>query len=761
MRSTVYRPLLSSKTVSWVAAAVGALAAAAANAQESAAPSNPRDLQTVVIVGTPLPGPGVPVSQVPANVQSATSTDLHLARDTNLAEFMNRTLASVNINDAQANPFQPDVSFRGFAASPLLGNPIGLSVFIDGVRVNESFGDTVLWDLVPTAAISTLHLIPGSNPVFGLNTLGGALSLRTKSGRENPGATLELSGGSFGRRAAQLSAGGVTGSFDGFVAAEYYDEDGWRDRSPSRVRQLFGKGGWRSEASSLELTYTYARNHLVGNGLVPESLLAQRRASVYTYPDAVQPDLGFVTLSGRHAFNEQLDMTAGIYRRQLDVRAFNGDAQFNDGRTPLNPADDAYVAQNHLTRTQQVTTGTSLQLSYSAAAGSVHHRIAVGASRDHGRAMFQQLEQQARFTSDRGTLGEGNFALNTDVLGRNVYDGVFATDSMSFSERVHVTLSGRYNRAQIQIEDRSGTQPALNGNHVFSRFNPAAGVAVDVSPAITAYVGYNEGFRAPTAVELTCASPQDPCSLPVAFVADPRLNPVVAKSWELGVRSGADAPVTWNVSAYRTLLHDDVLFTSLGATRGFFANVPGTRRQGVEVAAAGRTAGFDWRVNYAFVEATFRSNVQLFNPVANPLDGTQPATLNVSAGDRLPGIPEHLLKLNLDYQVTPDLALGANLAYVSSQFLRGDDANTHAQLPGYTVVGARATYHFSNALQFFAKADNLFDREYATLGAFNRTAFDVRSQPLQGVGAGPVQSFVSPAAPRSFWVGVEYALGAR
>ena len=84
----------------------------------------------------------------------------------------------------QGNPFQPDVNYRGYTASPLLGTPQGLSVYMDGVRLNQPFGDVVSWDLIPRLAICHRSpLMPGSNPLFGLNTLGGALAMQTKDGR--------------------------------------------------------------------------------------------------------------------------------------------------------------------------------------------------------------------------------------------------------------------------------------------------------------------------------------------------------------------------------------------------------------------------------------------------------------------------------------------------------------------------------------------------------------------------------------------------
>ena len=109
----------------------------------------------------------------------------------------------------QGNPFQPDVNYRGYTASPLLGTPQGLSVYMDGVRLNQPFGDIVSWDLIPRTAIASTTLMPGSNPLFGLNTLGGALSIQTKSGVTHPGTMLQASYGSDVRRAFDFEHGGT------------------------------------------------------------------------------------------------------------------------------------------------------------------------------------------------------------------------------------------------------------------------------------------------------------------------------------------------------------------------------------------------------------------------------------------------------------------------------------------------------------------------------------------------------------------------
>ena len=216
---------------------------------------------------TPLPGLGLSRDLVPAPVQSATDADMRRGNSINLSDFMDRNLGSVHINEIQNNPFQPDVNYRGFTASPLLGTPQGLSVYMDGVRMNQPFGDVVSWDLIPKSAISNLTLMPGSNPLFGLNTLGGALSIQTKDGRSHPGAALQAYGGMNRRWATEFEYGGFNQAFDWFVTGNYFRERGWRDDSPTRVGQIFGKLGWRNAATDLKLTVSHADNSLTGNGL--------------------------------------------------------------------------------------------------------------------------------------------------------------------------------------------------------------------------------------------------------------------------------------------------------------------------------------------------------------------------------------------------------------------------------------------------------------------------------------------------------------
>lgn len=279
----------------------------------------------------PMPGLGLTKEEIPGNVQSITAKEIKESHALSLTDLMNSHLQSVNVNDYQSNPFQMDVTYRGFTASPQLGTAQGLSVFLDGIRVNEPFGDVVNWDMIPLNALGGLDVFPGSNPIFGLGTLGGAISMRTKSGFDSNEGTLEALGGSFNRKQFQGSVGGNNGVIAGFFAANLFKEDGWRENSPSKVNQLFGKAEWRNEKLQVGLSTLYAGNDLIGNGLLPGEILAQDPSKVFTSPDETTNRLLQFQLTSQWDVSDTFNITSQVYRRNSKRHASTGDINTDFG----------------------------------------------------------------------------------------------------------------------------------------------------------------------------------------------------------------------------------------------------------------------------------------------------------------------------------------------------------------------------------------------------------------------------------------------
>ncbi len=263
----------------------------------------------------PLPGLGLTKEEIPGNVQSISSKEIKEAHSLSLTDLMNKKLQSVTVNDYQGNPFQMDVQYRGFTAGPQIGTPQGLSVFFDGIRVNEPFGDVVNWDMIPMNALAGVDVFPGSNPIFGLNTLGGAFTLKTKDGFNNAGFDADVLTGSFGRKQLQVEGGWNNGTVGLFAAGNFFLEDGWRENSPSKVNQFFSKASFRGDKLDLNLSTLLVGTDLTGNGLLPSEMYAQDRNGVFSSPDTTKNRLSQFQLSSSYFVNDNFTITGQVYRR--------------------------------------------------------------------------------------------------------------------------------------------------------------------------------------------------------------------------------------------------------------------------------------------------------------------------------------------------------------------------------------------------------------------------------------------------------------
>lgn len=621
-----------------------------------------------VVSGTPLGGSDLMLEETPAPVQTLAAADLESSGALALSDLMNRRLNGVYLNEVQGNPVQPDLNYRGYTASPLLGTPQGVSIYMDGVRMNQPFGDVVSWDLLPRNSVETVTLIPGSNPLFGLNTLGGALSLETKDGRSAPGTLLDLSGGSFGRKMGALEHGGSNSKgFSWYGAANLFFEDGWRAQSPSNVRQFFGKVGWQGSRTSVFLAASYANNSLNGNGLQDQRLLDRDYNSAYTLYDQTRNRSPFTNLRIQHAASAELTFSGNIYYRYIRTRTFNGDINedsldqsvyqpgaaeqaaltaagyrgfptsgANAANTPFpfwrcignvllrdEPGEKCNGLLNR-GNAQQRNYGASGQLTWSHSFSGLRNQFTAGAAYDRSNTDFSQLSELGYLNPDRTVTGTGAFAdgvtggdvdgepfdTRVNLDGRIRTGSVFATNTATVSNRWHFTGSLRFNHTNIENRDR--IRPAgpgsLTGNHSFDRVNPAVGLTFDASENLNLYFSYSEGSRAPSPIELGCADPQVPCKLPNAMAGDPPLNQVLTRTLEAGLRGTLPHNLRWSAGWFRGMTRDDILFVASPQTGfGYFKNFGKTLRQGLEANISLRAGRVSAGAGYTLLNAEFRS----------------------------------------------------------------------------------------------------------------------------------------------------------
>lgn len=821
--------------------AVGSAIALLAGIQSATAAETIEEIQVIGI--TPGSFAGQNLTKVPHAVFSASADDLAAAQAVDLSDFLNNRQSSININSAQNNPLQPDVQFRGFTASPLLGLPQGLSVYQNGVRINEPLGDAVNWDLLPESAVSRMELVSGSNPVFGLNTLGGALALTMKNGFNFSGNQMEAFAGAWDRIVGSLESGGNNGQWGYYVNLSRFQEEGWRELSESDATNFFGTLSWRDgERAGLDLSYQQGDSELIGNGALPVGLLNLQRNAIFTAPDITANDLQMVDLSGSFSFSDTLRFAGNVFWRDIQTDAFNGDgsefevcnfaggaqalfeeadaiedaledelgialdaickgeqdairsyadleeliaqqAEFAgldpDDFEPENVFDDlsgtgvlADEAINNISRRAQNSRGLQGQVEFSEDLFARSNQLVTGYSWFRGESAFDAVLELARLdpvTRSTAGLGTGTFldTAATDINTLTETWSVYFTDTLDLTPQLALTLAGRFNATDVRLRDQSGQRPELNGDHKFARFNPSVGLAWNPDAEMTVYGSYSEANRVPTPIELACnegvfelarqyaiEAGEDPdaiefeCRLPNAFLADPPLDDVVTTTWELGMR-GVAGGFNYQWGVFSATNRDDILFQTTGRSTGLFANVDETRRQGFEFGLDGSSDQFDWYAAYTYVSATFEDDFMVLSP--NHPNANADGELQVEAGDRLPGLPEHILKLGGDWHLTTRFSLGAEAVFNSSQVVRGDEANALDEVDGFTLVNLRANYRLADSLAVFARVTNVFAKDYENFGLLGEDPGEILpnladNRPL----------FLGAGAPRAAWVGVKY-----
>lgn len=758
---------------------------------DTAAPTRPGTggIASGTVNMSPVSGSELPIEKVPAAVGRANASDIARTGEVPVQNLLQATVPSVVISDTQGNIFQTSVQYRGYEASPVNGIAQGLAVYQNGTRINESFGDTVNWDFLPTNAIDGITVL-GANPLYGLNAIGGAIGINMRDGFNFHGVELDTRFGSYGRVQGSATAGLQSGNWAIFGAIEGVRDDGWRDFSESELKRLYADLGYRTGTSEFHMSFTGADNKVGVTAAAPVELLAIDRERTFTSPQETESEMQMVQLNGSVLAMPTLRLSANAYYRHFKQAHIDGnilDIQncgpvAEDGITPLDPA--AVCVQNEdpeapgnvqptvplrdadgnvilrpnpgntrfgvIDKTGQDadTFGGSIQATDRSNLFGFKNQFVVGASYDHGSVKYGTSSEFGVFRpkyfvqGDGTTLGGDDDFIPKNLETTNDYFGVFFLNTVDLTDRLSLSLGGRYNYARLEIDNNTeiedGEEDKLSGTHKFTRFNPSVGLTYQIFNGLTAYGGYSEANRSPTTAELACADPEQPCLIESALVSDPPLEQVVSKTFELGLRGkvysfGAANDVSWSLGGFFSRNDDDIILIAAEQTgRGFFDNVGQTERKGIEAAVQYRNSSLFTYASYAYTEAEFRENLVISaadNPVAQPCEVDDPPPpgfeipncVTVRPGDRLPGIPRHKFKAGFDYGVTSKWRFGADMIAVSNQIFVGDEGNDNTPLPGYAKVNLHTSYDLTDNIQIYGLIDNVFNTRYGLFGTYFNT----------------------------------------
>lgn len=718
----------------------------------------------VEVIGTsPLAGLGVDRNLLPYASQTVRRSALDQAQGDHMTDFLARRLPGMQVNDIQGSPFQADLTYRGYRASGLLGASQGLSVYLDGVRINEPFGDVINWDMVPEFALQSLTVLPGANPSFGLNTLGGAIVLETVDGRSAEGLRAEAGFGSHGRKRAEVGLGQRhANGWHSYVGGTVFDENGWRDHSPGKQALVLARLGRSDGGTDWSVGVLGGSATLVGNGLLPSATLdedgnrtpdlyAASRSAVFTHPDRTKNRLAQATFNFSQQLGAGSRLQALAYARNSRRDTVNGDGA--EDFDPLQPDENASL---NTTATRQSAWGAALSLAQRSGA----HQWQVGASVDASRVRYRQLEQEGSFDATRGVLaGDEEAELSASVTGKSLHLGLYATDTWQLSPGTHVTATLRANRSRVSntlttVDDDTGVLEAKpKESFTYTSLNPALGLTQQVGGSLAVFANLARNTRVPTVIELGCADPDEPCRLPAGLQSDPYLKQVRATSLEAGLRWRPAPGQRLEVALFRTDNRDDIVFGSVSATSqlGYFQNFRRTRHQGLDTSWQAQYGPVAVTAAYSHLQATYQAHGILRMGERN---------VAITPGTTMAGLPRHSAKLGADWAVGRGLSVGADLQVVSSRGVQGnedgllEDGATEVHrltIPGHGLLHLRLQWQATPALTVVARVTNALNKRYETYGALAETTFDA-----QGNFTGNEEDalFVAPGAPRSLWLGL-------
>ena len=747
---------------------------------------------------SPIAGSEIPLVKVPSAVGRVTSEQITNEGTKQVQNVLQQQVPGIILSDTTGGGLRTDVSYRGFDASPVGGRSQAIAVYMNGIRINEAFGDTVNFDAIPAIAISDITVV-GSNPVFGLNAIGGAISFTMKDGFEYQGATIDVMGGSFGRRQISAEAGARSGNFSAYAAGEYLAEDGFRDFSEADVKRMYTDLGFKKDGVELHLSFNGAKSDAGVVAATPVELLDIDWGRTFTSPQDTEFEVLMPSLRGSVQVTDTLTFSGMTYYRKFKQKVIDGnlsevdecaDGGPNDGLLCLTedgveePVEDQFgntvsasLFDGPLGSIERINQdaeswGGTLQAVERYRLFDRPNQFLVGVSYDHGKVHYDT-------SSELGTIGDrfvvdgsGIIVVEPDDLeprhltSENTYYGLYFTNTLDVTDALAVTVGGRYNHATIKMDDLTGNFPELDTTNKYDRFNPMAGATYKLGYGLSLYGSYAESNRAPTAAELGCAEPENPCFIESFLTDDPPLKQVISKSWEGGIRgehtSWDGQRLAWSLGYFHTLNTDDILNVAATTTgRGYFLNAGDTLRQGVEAAIGYQNKRLSTYASYAYVDATFEDDLILpapNTPSAEACPDTDPADeINcnfVSAGDNLPGIPKHRFKAGIQYWLTPQWKVGTDLVAASSQFFFGDEANNNRKLSGYTRVDLNTSYDVTENVQIYGLIKNVFDRRYGLYGTFFDTEEATEAAEPQDLTFNDPRS-ITPSLPFAVYGGVK------
>lgn len=592
----------------------------------------------------------------------------------------------------------------------------GLMLLQDGAPLNLGDGGFDMQSVEPLAA-QYVEVYRGANALrYGSTTLGGAINFVSQSGYTAAPLQARFEAGSFNTVRGQVSGAGVEGPLDYYATFTNSTTDGFREHSQQSTQRFFGNLGWRindSLESRLYVTYVNTRSELPGS---------LSKEQMYLDP----------TVAARNPFAPMFDNVLSDWRRDFELfRVANRTTARIDDETEINLSTFfSYKDLDHpiLFVIDQVTKDFGFDLNYvnRADIAGRENRLTLGILSQYG------IADDNRFVNNLGQRGP-RFSNN---LQESLNISLYAEDVFYVADRLAVVFGAQGTYSLRDSDDRFPPFPGRidsSDRQEFWGFAPKFGLLHDTAEWMQSFVNVSRSFEPPSFGELVAPA------IGGAGLVD--LDAQTGTTLEVGTRgANPSGRFSWDAAYFRSWIDKELLALSVAPNVTQTVNADHTIHQGVEL-------GFE----LSLLEGIFTGG----RGGKSVLDNDRIVLRNNYlwsdfrfSGDRefgdnrLGGIPEHYLRLELLYRHPSGFYFGPNLETAFGDWFVDSDNTLSAN--SYAILGLRAGFRTQQGLSFYVDARNLADEIYAaTTGVVHSiTAFNAN------------QFF--PGDGRSVFVGVEY-----
>ena len=632
----------------------------------------PIPMQGLTAIGSPeeLAEVRARMRQVPGAVALVEEDELRRTRRSNFHDVL-RFVPGVYAQSRFGAADEIHLSIRG---SGLRNNfhLRGVNVLVNGMPYRNVDGFTDFESLELLTA-SNVQVYKGGNALrYGGSTLGGAINIETKTGFTAEPLQVYAQGGSYDFFKGQVSSGMVLDDANYYVSYARTDLGGFRDHSAQRRDRLNGHLGY-VVTPEIDVRgfwfFAHVEEDLPGS-LTREELEARREAAA---PANVEDDWGRdyelhhlgVQLRAQLAPDQRLEISPYFQNRDIIHPIFRVIDQISRD------------------------VGVEVRYENAAALAERENRMVVGLQPAFGNVDNRHFENVG---GESGELAKDQ----RDEAGGVAF---YIEDVLSITPRLSGVLGLRYDRSRRSVEDFFLADGDQSGDRTFEAVMPKIGFLYDL-PGIDGQLFGNASriYEPPLLLELN--------SLTVPGFVD--LDAQDAWQIELGTRGRAGA-WRWQLSAYDIELRDEIVnanvrpFPEAPFTVPTYRNVDESRHFGLEAGlelaapveilsrAGGESAGM--RLAYTFSRFTYVSDPD-------------------HEGNEIPGIPSHVLQLELEYAHPSGLTLAPSLEWVPDDFFV-DSANT-VRNDGWFTLGVRGEWSLDGlGATAFVEARNLTDEVYS------------------------------------------------